>query len=67
MSGKKGAIHKDWHTRPHIVECLGALSKNNNNVKRTARELQMTHQQLRWIAIRAGIKPAGKRGLNATN
>ena len=52
--------HKDWESRSHIVECLQVIKRNNNNIKKSARELSMTHQQLRWIAVRAGIKPGGK-------
>lgn len=62
MSGKKGSTHLGWDSKPKIVNCLMTLWKNDYNVKKSARELGMTHQYLRWVCIRAGKKPGGKPG-----
>jgi transposase-like protein len=59
MAGKKGSSHSGWEDRFHIKECIEAYKTHQGNCKRAARHLQMTHQYLRWVWIRAGLKPKG--------
>lgn len=61
MAGKKGSLHIGWKDRVHVKECLEAYITYHGNCKKAARFLEMTHQYLRWIWIRAGLKPKGSR------
>jgi Mor family transcriptional regulator len=61
MAGKKGSLHSGWEDKVHVKECLEAYITYQGNCKKAARHLEMTHQYLRWIWIRAGLKPKGSR------
>lgn len=61
MAGKKGSLHTGWEDRVHVKECLDAYVTYKGNCKKAARFLEMTHQYLRWIWVRAGLKPKGNR------
>lgn len=61
MAGKKGSLHSGWENRTHVKECLEAYTEYLGNCKRASKFLGMTHQYLRWVWIRAGLKPRGSR------
>lgn len=67
MAGKKGALHSGWIDRKHVQECVKAYEECGGNCKRAARKLLMTHQHLRWIWLRAGLKPSGSRATAIPN
>jgi hypothetical protein len=61
VAGKKGSLHLGWEEKIHVKECLEAYVTYEGNCKKAARHLVMTHQYLRWIWVRAGLKPKGSR------
>lgn len=59
MTGKKGSLHSGWIDQKHIRECLEAYVTYSGNCRVAAGELNMSHQYLRWVWVRAGLKPKG--------
>lgn len=67
MAGKKGSVHRGWESREHISRYLAAFFEHDGNCRRAAKALDVTHQQLRWVWVRAGLQPRGTKKIAIPN